>query len=236
MRARGTLLALSGVAAIGLVACLGYGSPQDESGDNGISLPDRTDEEKRDATVTDKPAPTTPTPTPTPDSGTDSAMVDAAKKPLRAFVSSQIKNGNLGGVAGADQTCMQLATAQNLGGNWRAWISVNGTDAIDHITSTGPWQLVNGDVVADNKTTLASGSLKHLIDKDEKGATPPDAEDRAWTATGANGRYTGPDCAGWTSTGANGMVGEAKNGGANQWTALGSEPCSEVNRVYCFEL
>jgi hypothetical protein len=220
---------------MGLVACLGFGSPQDDSGENGITLPDRTDRED-DGAVTEPPAPTKPPPTPTTDAGKDSATVDAAKKPLRAFVTSQTKNGNLGGVAGADAFCMTRAMAANLGGTYRAWISVNGSDAIDHITSTGPWQLVTGEVVADNKTTLASGVLKHLIDRDENGAMPPEAEDRAWTATGSNGRYVGPDCAMWATTGGGGVVGEARNNNANQWTALTNEACNEVNRVYCFEL
>jgi len=220
------------LAAAGPLACLGFSDPDNAAGDDGIVLPDRSP--VTDASVVDRGAPLVAPPA-TSDATTD-APVDAAKKPLRAFVTSMTKSGNLGGLAGADQVCNTLAIAAGIGGTYRAWISVNGTDAIDRITSTGPWKLVTGEVVADDKTGLASGTLKRLVDKDETGKTPPDAEDRVWTATGANGRFNGPDCTGWTSEGPDGLVGEAKNGAAGRWTALGNEGCGQVNRVYCFEL
>jgi hypothetical protein len=240
MRARGTASALATVAAATLAtlvagslgACLGYGSPVDEGFEPGAPLPERGTLEDSGVAA----------PPPPPPAATDAATVDvdagtgdAARAPLRAFVTSQTKTGNLGGVAAADQLCTSLATAAGLGGTYRAWLSVSGADAIDHVTSVGPWQLVTGDVVAADKAGLAAAQLKHLVNRDEKGATPPDAEDRVWTGTGSNGRYVGPDCAQWTGAGA-GLVGEAKNGGSGNWTALGNESCTEVNRVYCFEL
>ncbi len=227
------MLSVIVLAASGPLACLGFASPGDDGADDGVVLPDRSAVE--DATVVEKPGPQ-PTATPVTDSGMDAAPVDAAKKPLRAFVTSATKSGNLGGLAGADQLCTSLATTAGIGGTYRAWISVSGTDAIDRITSAGPWKLVTGDVVADNKAGLTSGSLKHLIDKDETGKTPSDAEDRTWTATGPNGRFSAPDCTGWTSEGPNGVVGEAKNDNAGKWTSLVDEGCGQVNRIYCFEL
>lgn len=159
---------------------------------------------------------------------------DAARGPLRAFVSSALKNGNLGGLAGADALCTQHANAQGFQGNFRAWLSVNGTNAIDRITSDGPWQRVDGQVVAATRAELASGQLRAPLVLDEKGAAAPAVEDRVWTATGANGQYAGPDCGQWTGAGT-GRVGEAAHVNA-QWTSLVDEACSEVNRVYCFQL
>lgn len=227
-----TLTALGVALAAAPLACLGFSTPANDTSDDDVVLPDRS--AVTDASVVDRGAPLV-LPTATPDAATD-APVDAAKKPLRAFVSSATRSGNLGGIAGADQTCNTLATAAGIGGTYRAWISVSGTDALDRITSAGPWKLVTGEVVADDKAGLASGSLKHLVDKDETGKTPPEAEDRVWTATGANGRFNGPDCTGWTSEGPDGIVGEARNGDTGKWTALGDEGCGQVNRVYCFEL
>jgi len=232
MRRRGPALALVGLAATALVACFGYADPVDDSIDQGTTLPERTT--PADASVADSGV---PKPTPS-DASTDAALsdaADAAKTSLRAFVSSTTPTGNLGGVAGADALCNQLATASKLGGTYRAWVSVSGADAVDHITSNGPWHLVSGEIVAASKAVLTSGTLAHLVDKDEMGATPPAAEDRAWTATGANGRYAGPDCAQWTG-GGSGLVGEARNNNAGAWTGLVAEACSEVNRIYCFEL
>jgi len=232
MRRRGPAIAFVGLAAAALVACFGYGDPVDDPIDPGASLPGRTT--SADASVGDSGL---PKPTPT-DASTDSATsadADAAKTKFRVFVSSTTTTGNLGGVAGADALCNQRATAAALGGTYRAWVSVSGADAIDHITSAGPWHLVTGELVAASKAVLTSGTLTHLIDKDEKGATPSLAEDRTWTATGANGRYVAPDCAGWTGAGS-GLVGEARNNDPNKWTDLVAEACTEVNRVYCFEL
>jgi len=234
MGCRALAIALGGIVftSLGAVACLGYGTPVDES-DLSTRLPERG-EVPDAAPVVDDP-PTIATPLPEAGVADTSPPLDAAKKPLRVFVSSALNPGNLGGVAAADQLCTSLATSAKLGGTYRAWLSISGSDAVDHITSAGPWQLVTGEIVADDKAGLTSGALKHLIDKDEKGVTPPEAEDRVWTGSGANGRYIGPDCAQWAS-GGTGLVGEARNGATGKWGSLGSEACGEVNRIYCFEL
>ena len=41
----------------------------------------------------------------------------------RAFVTSQLYNGNMGGLAGADARCQGLADAVGLPGTYRAWLS-----------------------------------------------------------------------------------------------------------------
>ena len=218
-------------AALAVVACATADLPADIS---ETPLPERN--RAPDATVVDSSSGVVPRPA---EAGSDAPLVDAADADgattnLRVFVSSTTKTGNLGGIAGADTFCNQLATAASLGGTYRAWLSVSGADAIDHITASGPWYLVTGEIVAADKATLTSGVLSHLIDKTEKGATPPLAEDRTWTATGANGRYVGPDCTSWTGAGS-GLSGEARNTNANKWTDLLAEGCGQVNRVYCFE-
>lgn len=230
---RKTLLggALGAVAAIA-AACASY--PSIEDPDLATPLPPRT----AATATTSAPTNDTPPPPPPQDSGgTDDGGADGgadAGGPRRVFVSSALKTGNLGGVAGADALCNQLATAQGLGGTYRAWLSVAGAPAIDRITSNGPFQLVTGEVVAANKAQLASGQLQRPLNKDEKGATPPAAEDRVWTATNGQGQPAGPDCGQWTGAGS-GRVGEAEHA-SSQWTSLVDEACGEVNRVYCIEL
>ena len=219
----------SGALASAALACATADLPDDIT---ETPLPERN--RAADATVVDSSVGVVPPPA---EAGADAPLVDAADGAttnLRVFVSSTTKTGNLGGVAGADAFCNQLATAAALGGTYRAWLSVSGADAIDHITASGPWLLVTGELVAADKATLTSGVLTHLIDKTEKGVTPPLAEDRTWTATGANGRYVGPDCTSWTGAGS-GLSGEARNTNANKWTDLLAEGCGQVNRVYCFE-
>jgi hypothetical protein len=233
MRRPGPALALVGLVTAALVAWFGCAEPPvDDEGDPSTPLPERTiaaDASVADSGITPRPADAST------DTGAPSADADAAKASFRVFVSSTTPTGNLGGIAGADALCNQLATAAKLGGTYRAWVSVNGADAIDHVTSAGPWHLVTGELVAADKAKLASGTLSHLIDKDEKGATPAAAEDRVWTATGGNGRFVAPDCAQWTGAGS-GLAGEARNSNATKWTDLVAEACTQVNRVYCFEL
>jgi hypothetical protein len=180
--------------------------------------------------------PTNPTSNPI-DAGTttpDTGAPPAPAGPLKAFVSSAIVTGGFGGLAGADKICNDLAKAQNLPGTYVAWVSTTGTNAIDRITANGPWQRVDGQVVAQTKAQLGTGALTTALRRDEKNQEPPLAEDRVWTATGADGKFVGgSDCAGWTGAG-KGRVGEAEHANG-QWTALVDEACTEINRVYCFQ-
>jgi hypothetical protein len=204
----------------------------------GTPLPSRAQRPEREGeSESDDPSAPAPSGTPPPNGGVDASAPDGATPgktgPLVVFVSSEVKTGNLGGVAGADALCIQLGKAANIPGvTFRAWISTPTTNAIDRIKGTGPFKLVDGTVIAQDRTELASGKLRHGLDKDEKGATPPLAEDRVWTATGADGKYAGGDCAQWTG-GQSGRVGEAEQA-SDAWTTLVDEACTEVNRVYCF--
>ena len=168
------------------------------------------------------------------DALTDQESAVDAFRQLHAFVSSQIYTGALGGIAGADQKCNTLAAAQGLKGTYRAWISVNGTNAVDRITSAGPWQLVTGQLVAATKAELTSGQLRRSLNIDEKGQAAPIAEDRVWTGTAPNGTFSGPECTLWTGAGS-GRVGEAEFSDG-RWSNALIEGCDQLNRVYCFEL
>lgn len=221
-----------------IVGC-GFSIGDEEIGDDdGMAAPDRrisADDDRSDAKpdsgsviVTNDAGSTTP------DSGGATPDAGVPAGPLKAFASSSTVNGGFGGLAGADKICNDLAKAQGLAGTYVAWLSTAGTNAIDRITADGPWQRVDGLVVAQTKAQLASGALTTPLLRDEKNQTLPAAEDRVWTATAANGTFVGgSDCAGWTGAGS-GRVGEAEHTNG-QWTALVDEACTEVNRVYCFQ-
>jgi hypothetical protein len=163
------------------------------------------------------------------------ADVDAASTPLRVFISSTERDGRFGGLAAADLVCANLATTAKLGGTWVAWLSVkNGAHAIDRLTSTGPWHLVTGELVASNKTQLVSGMLAHGIDRDERGAVPSITTDGAWTGTGVDGRFSGADCNGWKA-GEQGTLGESE-WTDGRWTSFLADGCGNPNRFYCFQL
>jgi hypothetical protein len=129
----------------------------------------------------------------------------------RVFITSEtFAGGNLGGLDGADAICQKLAAAANLPGNYRAWLSDSTrSPATRFIKSGGPYELVDGSLVANDWTDLTSGALHHPINLTENGGTPHMTRIcdftavYAWTGTGAAGDQTGPEgsCGDWTDTG-----------------------------------
>ena len=95
------------------------------------------------------------------------ALLASRRASVFIFISSTESNGNLGGIAGANVTCNNLAVAAGLPGEYKAWLA--GTDAASAPASTffqasGPYILPNGIKVADSWADLTDGSLDHKID------------------------------------------------------------------------
>src|SRR5437868_11211455 len=88
------------------------------------------------------------------------------------------KGGDLGGLAGADAHCQQLAQAAGAGGKtWHAYLSTQGNGRVsakDRI-GRGPWQNAKGQVIAKDVNDLHSPSvnLTKATALDEKGNVPP---------------------------------------------------------------
>jgi hypothetical protein len=87
------------------------------------------------------------------------APVAAQQANMSFFITSAGpgKGGDLGGLAGADAYCQQLAAAAGAGGKtWRAYLSTQGANAAnakDRI-GNGPWQNGKGQVIAKSVTDL----------------------------------------------------------------------------------
>jgi len=103
----------------------------------------------------------------------------AQQNNMTFFVSSvgSGKGGDLGGLAGADAHCQQLAQAAGAGGKtWRAYLSTNqatqggAVNARDRI-GNGPWQNAKGAVIATSVADLhsANNKLGRATAVDEKG-------------------------------------------------------------------
>lgn len=159
----------------------------------------------------------------------------------RVFVTSARFTGDLGGIAGADQKCLDAATNAGLGGTFRAWIS----DGVDSPSttfqrSTQPYQLLNGTRIADDWDDLVDGELLASIDVTET-ADPATGPDTVWTGTFTDGTPTFLTCTGFSQDGdGNGSVG--RRGSTDQnWTSAGGQPCTGEgtfpagNPLYCFE-
>ena len=84
------------------------------------------------------------------------------------------KGGDLGGLAGADKHCQDLAAAVGAGGKtWHAYLSTQGADAVnarDRI-GKGPWLNAKGVIIATSVDDLHSPNNKLSKDNDlsEKG-------------------------------------------------------------------
>jgi len=157
------------------------------------------------------------------------------------------KGADLGGLAGADKHCQQLAAAVGAGGKtWHAYLSTQGAGAVnarDRI-GKGPWMNAKGVVVATSVADLHSDNNK-LNKQDslsEKGEVINGSGDKpnrhdALTGTQANGTAFPADkdmtCKNWTSsTQGTAMVGHidrapfGNNPMAPSWNA--SHPSREL--------
>lgn len=185
--------------------------------------------------------------------------------PQMSFFITSVGSGNganLGGLAGADAHCQNLAKAVGAGGKeWRAYLSTQGPNAVnakDRIGS-GPWFNSKGVQVAANVAELHSdkNNLTKETQLTEKGGVVNgrgDTPNQHDLLTGSNLDGTafpaGEDhtCNNWTSNDAgSAQVGhhDRQGGGANptSWNnAHGSKGCSQANLIatggngyfYCF--
>jgi hypothetical protein len=125
------------------------------------------------------------------------------------------KGGDLGGVAGADAHCQQLAAAVGAGNKtWHAYISTNSTPAAPGINArdrigSGPWQNAKGVVIAKNVDDLhANAQINKATGLSEKGeptkvrGDTPNQHDML-TGSDLQGRAFPPNlnltCNNWTS-------------------------------------
>ena len=113
------------------------------------------------------------------------SIADAASAPppsMGFFVTSaKSKTGNLGGLAGADRVCQDLAAAVGQGEKtWRAYLSAerdpannnNPTNARDRI-GAGPWFNANGLMVGKDLTDLHERRGNPILLVDERGQPVP---------------------------------------------------------------
>jgi Protein of unknown function (DUF1554) len=151
------------------------------------------------------------------------------------FVTSQTSvTGNLGGLAGADATCRQLATAAGHGTNriWRAYLSVErGPEgqpihARDRI-GPGPWHNAQLQLLANNPAELHARAGDAALFLDERSqringqwtGSPGPVEHDILTGSNADGTLAmGLTCADWTSDSAAaiGQVGHSDGLGPGQ--------------------
>jgi len=188
----------------------------------------------------------------------DQASAQQPAGPAGFFITSAgTGTGDVGGLAGADKICQQLAKATGAGNRtWRAYLSTTGAGAVsarDRI-GTGPWYNVKGALIAQNVADLHSdkANINNDTALDEMGRTinmqgAPNRHD-ILTGSTVEGRPTEMTCMNWTSSGpGSAMLGHhdrlARGNPGSPWnSAHASQGCSAENLratggaglLYCF--
>ena len=156
----------------------------------------------------------------------------SAKDGLSFFVSSSTNmTGNLGGLAGADKICTDLASAVGAGNKvWKAYLSTTTVNAKDRI-GVGPWFNAKGTQLAASVAALHDGTLKGNSDLfvTEKGDKvngqwnssngmngAPANEHDILTGSAADGTLAPPDA----------MTG--RNSNCSDWTSSGTDAIAQV--------
>lgn len=152
-----------------------------------------------------------------------------------AFVSSVAYDRNLGGVAGADAKCVQLASDAGLTGTFLAWISDGVTDPESRFVKSTDLYVAafNHTVIADDWADLTDGTLGVSMTYDENGDT---VSRRVFTNVNPDG--TTKDninhCNGWGAGGANANLGLSVST-SGLWTDYQLGACETPEHIYCFE-
>ncbi len=152
------------------------------------------------------------------------------------------KGGDLGGLAGADAYCGQLAEAAGTAGKtWKAYLSTDAENAKDRI-GTGPWHNAKGVKIADDVASLHSdtNNLNKETGLDEKGnvingrGDTPNRHD-ILTGSNADGTAAPETCGNWTMGGADGaaIVGHHDRVGINDSAPMKSWNRSHASRGGC---
>ncbi|AFM13184.1 Ig-like domain-containing protein [Turneriella parva] len=171
------------------------------------------------------------------------------------FVTSTNYTGALGGLTGADATCMTRAAAASLPGNFRAYLSTSADDAIcrllglsgklgancglpiaPNLSAIGPYVNRNSVQVAASLQSFVSNTLTAAVGFEESGASAGSVT--PFTGT-ANGVQSGANCSDWTDNAviSIGVVGSATSMGAS-WSSNGNGACAllgllPISPIYC---
>lgn len=230
---------LASIALLGCTAGQQLGEPQD----GGIVLPDGalSDSSARNGGGTSSGTTGGDDPS-TGDSGsTVGTGSSGGPSPLpagakRFFVSSGSHNGNLGGFDGADQRCNLAAAGANLGGKWKALLE--GATFND----VGPWYLLSGAKVFNNKANILAGSPLVAPDVNEQNRVI-NLDEQVWTGRDASqSDLSNESCTTWTSSapyavnGPGGTVGDPHfKDDTWQVSQTGFLACDKLAHLYCIE-
>jgi hypothetical protein len=180
------------------------------------------------------------------------------------FVTSATFDGNLGGLAGADQKCQAAAAGANLGSTFVAWVSdfndvANDpsrptVNAVDRVTGNGPWYLPCRDGqkklirAFNNKAQLGGTPLVSLNCSEQGVPLAGGTVGGVWTGTSSGGTaknlqdssgHPQSNCRGWKDNDSANSLAQGSAGTVNDppanWTDVGADYCVSRYHLYCFQ-
>lgn len=146
------------------------------------------------------------------------------------FVSSNLWNGAMGGLSGADMKCAVSAQYSGMTGTYRAIMSDSSTDARDRIPDMAYYN-VAGQLIASSRSNLWDGGIDNAVLYTEKDV-PITGNLIVWTGTTTGGYGSGQYCNDWGFVDSRGDVGQG-NHADYSWIDAGDSVCSLRHRIYC---
>jgi hypothetical protein len=223
-------LAASFALILAGVACTAGQQLGEPPGDGGARGKDGAASSSGDPAKSDNPGKSSGS-----DPNEDAAPAQLPPGAKRFFVSAGVHDGNLGGLAGADQRCTLAAQGANLGGDWKALL--DGASLAD----VGPWYMLNGTKVFNNKANVIAGSPLAAPEITEQNRSIAFG-DMVWTGqTIQQSDLSNDDCSGWTvntpfaQNAPGGTIGDPHSGAEWQVAQDKFEACSDTAHLYCIE-
>jgi len=174
--------------------------------------------------------------------GEGEELLDFATAGKKVFLSSAEGNGDLSswsdavgtGLEAGDAICQARADSVGLEGTFIAWLSDSSTNAIDRLTSNGPWVRLDGVKIANDISEFNNGELFTSINLSEMNTYHIGSN--VWTGTDNYGIKKNDTCNDWMdgSGSYSGVVGHSSNV-ERYWSEYFTPPCSYQYRLYCFE-
>ena len=163
------------------------------------------------------------------------SVIRAVEPPKVIFATSNLTNGNLGGLSGADSLCSTAATAQGISGTFKAFISDKSTAARDRVTqSESGYVNVSGNLVFASFTELVSSTTPQNPLLTELG---DETTAKAWAGSHVDGSSSGgpwSECNNWTTDDEN-EIGSRGNPLSQAFVSFSGGYCNEMNHIYCVE-
>jgi len=164
-----------------------------------------------------------------------------------AFVTSALGSGDLGswpqadgltGVNAGYRICRNLAAAAHLPAptSFVPWLSTAAVDAVDRLTTNGPFRRIDGYAVANTLAALVGGAPNNSLHMSEDGTYVSESDEAVWTGSFSDGTGSEAVCLNWTDGGVveYGGSGIANVGRALEWTSSLAFHCDHVFHLYCF--